>query len=151
MASIAALWNRAARRAGPAALLIVAVLGVAAYTAFIRSSGGAPGDAPIAPLAVEEPSNGPSTPTSTSDAAIGSPLDPLPSPLAVPADSPDATASTLARMVSAGGIDALPALLFSPRTAGITAFGPVSTAVVVADGPGQGVYVSSLAGSVTVL
>src|SRR5258706_14920550 len=104
MASIAALWNRAARRAGPAALLIVAVLGVAAYTAFIRSSGGAPGDAPIAPLAVEEPSNGPSTPTSTSDAAIGSPLDPLPSPLAVPADSPDATASTLARMVSAGGV-----------------------------------------------
>src|SRR5260221_10674421 len=138
MASIAALWNRAARRAGPAALLIVAVLGVAAYTAFIRSSGGAPGDAPIAPLAVEEPSNGPSTPTSTSDAAIGSPLDPLPSPLAVPADNPDATASTLARKVSAGGIAARPAPLSPPRTAPNPGFRTGPTRGVSAERPGPG-------------
>jgi hypothetical protein len=151
-------WIAARRRPRVAVAFIAAVL-IAAYASWPRSSGEVPDEFAGALLDIEQASAGfaaasvPAADTAPQPAwSIGSPADAPPEALPTPEGGSDAAASTLARLVSAGGEDGLRALLTAVRMAGFSVYGAGDTAVVSPDND-QGLHfeawqVRAMAGSV---
>lgn len=75
--------------------------------------------------------------------AGGSPTDPLPAPLAIPAGPADEAAATLAGRILDGGREALPALLAALQASGIAVRGPGGVLAVQPPDQGQGLAVSA--------
>ena len=139
------VWKQMNPRARLAAVLVACIAAVAVYGSF--AGGGTdqltdetgltmPGaEMPESLVPVDTPAVAQTEPVES----MGRPTDPLPEPLSLPADVGNA-ASMLARVITAGGAEALPALVTALRMAGFAVYGTGDAIVVTPEGPDQGLY-----------